>query len=271
MIRKIRVLVLEDDSALQRTYKRMLSPRYDVEVVDSPAAATRFLDSQPRWLPDIVFTDWDMPGGNGGDFCIAFRQRRHCERTPVIVVSGLDRTSELERIGATLSLSKPTPEEDLIGCIDEYVSLGKHLLTLPDDVRMKRALALTRKELLSLDVFDLLNIPEAGEFHTAFRQHVDVLFPEINEHVTRFYAAFEADQKKDVPDLVAALAGEPPLVIVYVWSHLTAAGVEHINRSKWIHRNLVETTLRVFGVSAGVPLNMAVPGLFKAPPSKVTS
>ena len=68
---QIKVLIV-DDSKLQRKIISAFLPRvrYEVREADSGQSA---LDMCKVWQPDLVLSDWMMPGMDGIDFCRAFK------------------------------------------------------------------------------------------------------------------------------------------------------------------------------------------------------
>ncbi len=105
---KIKVLIV-DDSRLQRkiiaaSLKRM---GYAVSEADSGHAA---LDICKTWLPDLVLSDWMMPGMDGIEFCRAFKSLDREGYGYFILLtskSGKDEVAEGLQCGADDFLSKP--------------------------------------------------------------------------------------------------------------------------------------------------------------------
>ena len=110
------ILILEDEKGIQRAY-RLLLRGHDVRVCSSPKEAHELLAAD-GWHPDFIFTDWDMPGGTGGDFCVALRQLSRFTSTPIVIVSGQFR--DHQAVGATAALLKPFNESDLRRAIESY-------------------------------------------------------------------------------------------------------------------------------------------------------
>lgn len=99
----LKILVLEDDRMIQSTWRDLLPMYGQFHVVDCPAAARAVLATGFR--PDVIFSDWDMPGGTGGEFCAWLRARG--DTTPLVIISGLDRSAAAHRVGATACWLKP--------------------------------------------------------------------------------------------------------------------------------------------------------------------
>ena len=62
MSQPVRILVVDDDTALLRAFDRTFGRRYAVLTADSGEAALLFLRAQPI---DVVLVDYSMPGMSG--------------------------------------------------------------------------------------------------------------------------------------------------------------------------------------------------------------
>ena len=71
LTRKTKVLIV-DDSRLQRRIisSSLLRLGYDVKEADSGKSALKICE---KWPPDLVLSDWMMPGMDGLEFCRAFK------------------------------------------------------------------------------------------------------------------------------------------------------------------------------------------------------
>ena len=107
------VLMLEDDPQVQRAYVRMFNQTgHNLVVVSCPADAFKKLEA--GFQPHIVFSDWDMPGMTGGEFCRVARERGLT--FPIVILSGIMRFAE----GMTASLTKPIGRNDLLDAIERH-------------------------------------------------------------------------------------------------------------------------------------------------------
>jgi len=89
-----------------RTYVRMMS-EHEVATASDPIEARRLIAA--GFTPDIIFSDWEMPRMNGGEFCEVLRLEGNS--TPFYVISGQLR--DHAAVGATGSLLKPFAQEEL--------------------------------------------------------------------------------------------------------------------------------------------------------------
>jgi DNA-binding response OmpR family regulator len=108
-----KILIIEDDPAVQRAVKRLFEPEgFRVEIVPDGSSAIGALDAG---TPSIVILDLRLPGLSGRDVCREIRKR--APNLPVIVLSAAtevaDKVSLLE-IGADDYVTKPFSPRELL-------------------------------------------------------------------------------------------------------------------------------------------------------------
>lgn len=113
-----RVLVIEDDSAIQEVLRySLVQAGFDVQLVDSAEAA---LEAVAQVLPDVVLVDLMLPGMSGSAFARQLRQNPRTRELPMIMVTAradeTDRVAGLE-IGADDYLPKPFSPRELVARI----------------------------------------------------------------------------------------------------------------------------------------------------------
>jgi CheY-like chemotaxis protein len=84
--RRPRILVIEDDPYAREALSLLLD-YYGYDVV-SASNGTDGLELVIEAAPDLVVTDWRMPGISGRALCVALRER--CHTIPIIVVTSAD-------------------------------------------------------------------------------------------------------------------------------------------------------------------------------------
>jgi CheY-like chemotaxis protein len=112
----LNILVLEDHPSAQDAWRWMLPQYGTFHVVACPAAAREVLAQGFR--PDIIFSDWEMPGETGGSFCEWLRAQG--DQTPVVIVSGAVRESAVA-MGATACMLKPMRRDALEDALATWV------------------------------------------------------------------------------------------------------------------------------------------------------
>lgn len=128
-LRKLRILVVEDDPSLQRLYQVNLA-RWDmapeVTVLDNPIAALLHIG---RASPDLLITDLHMPGVDGFYMLRTLEHAAQVANTEIVVVTGLDSAEIAQRGGLPDGigvLPKPVPFATL------YAKAGRLQARLPE-------------------------------------------------------------------------------------------------------------------------------------------
>ncbi|NHO31379.1 putative bifunctional diguanylate cyclase/phosphodiesterase [Acetobacter fallax] len=141
------IAIVDDQSANRIVFCRLareIAPAVEVEAFASPADALARFDA--GYHPDLIITDFRMPGMDGPAFITAVRQKLWGHDVPVIVVTAYeDRDYRLTalRAGATDFLLSPVDHR-------EFVTRGKNLL----DIAMSRKQASMRALVLERELAD---------------------------------------------------------------------------------------------------------------------
>jgi len=114
-------IVVIDDSKLMRNLLRLILEQaaYDVEVWEEVTAA-EIPDRISGGNPDLVITDYQMPGSNG--LTVARMARKTKPGLPVIVVTASRDPSVLDalmRVNVTHILHKPIQAENLLQAVHQ--------------------------------------------------------------------------------------------------------------------------------------------------------
>ncbi|WOI55960.1 PP2C family protein-serine/threonine phosphatase [Palleronia sp. LCG004] len=131
-------LLVVDDSRLQRRLllSALNDTRYEVTEADSAEAALEICRRSP---PDIVLSDWVMPGKSGLDLCAELRALQGEKYIYFIVLTSKSEKGELARAlreGADDFLSKPVSSEELRG----RLQAGERLLSIERELTQKNRL-----------------------------------------------------------------------------------------------------------------------------------
>ncbi|MGI3169756.1 PP2C family protein-serine/threonine phosphatase [Pseudooceanicola sp. C21-150M6] len=132
-----RVLVV-DDSRMQRLIVSMALRGwgFQVEEADSGEAALEFCRSS---IPDIVISDWMMPGLSGPEFCRAFRSlTKETYGYFVLLTSKSDKIDVAEGLdsGADDFLTKPVNTAELRA----RLTAGERILDMQEELRRQKSL-----------------------------------------------------------------------------------------------------------------------------------
>jgi signal transduction histidine kinase/CheY-like chemotaxis protein/streptogramin lyase len=108
------VLVADDNPDMRQYLSEILSPNFEVLLASQGEEALALALEQ---VPDLVVSDWMMPGGDGLGLCRALKADARTSHVPVVLLtakSGID--SRLEGLGAGADdyLGKPFYPEELL-------------------------------------------------------------------------------------------------------------------------------------------------------------
>ena len=160
MEKPIRILVVDDHSAIRRGLAATLDPEPDMEVVG--AAADR-KDAIQMWLqlrPDITLMDLAFKGEDGG--VEAIREiRKEAPGAKIIVYSVLTGDEDVYQAlqsGAVTFITKDISDEELVQTIRDVHSGGR---PIPPDIARKLADRLTTSSLTPREV-EVLSLVASG-------------------------------------------------------------------------------------------------------------
>ncbi|MGB7244589.1 MAG: SpoIIE family protein phosphatase [Sulfitobacter sp.] len=111
----MQLVLLVDDSRLQRKILSSLLKRWGFEVLEAGSGAEALALCRDR-LPDLVISDWMMPGMNGLEFCQAFRAESTDHYGYFILLTSKSEKREIARgldAGADDFLTKPVDGNEL--------------------------------------------------------------------------------------------------------------------------------------------------------------
>ena len=134
VVRKDRVLVVDDDRMNLKLAKRMLGVRYDVTCVSSGREALEDLKS---YTPDLILLDLHMPDMSGLQVMAKLREMEHVSEVPVVFLTAdSDRQTEVDifKAGAMDYIQKPFAAEVVIRRISRILELYHYQHSLQEEV-----------------------------------------------------------------------------------------------------------------------------------------
>lgn len=150
----LRTVLVVDDSRLQRRLLRTHLSRWGYKVLEA-ASGQEALDVCARTEPDLVVSDWMMPGMDGLEFCKEFRAMDRSSYGYFILVTSKSEKDEVAKgldNGADDFLTKPVNPIELRA----RLTAGERILRMERELTDKNALVnATLAELQS--VYDLID------------------------------------------------------------------------------------------------------------------
>lgn len=117
----MRFLIVDDSKAVQAIVRRALQ-KAGIADLDYKAAndGNEALKVMNDWQPDMVLTDWHMPGMTGIELLKAIRERGWNDLKVGFITteSARDNVAEARRLGAAFVINKPFQDDDLIRAIN---------------------------------------------------------------------------------------------------------------------------------------------------------
>jgi CheY-like chemotaxis protein len=121
-----RVLVVEDDREVNTLICRFLSQRgFACESAHSAAQCRERIAA--AGTPDVILMDLELPDSDGAELLAELRQRPALARVPVLVMTGYQQESQLDRIraaGADDHILKPFSPKEMLAKVAAMTHQG---------------------------------------------------------------------------------------------------------------------------------------------------
>ena len=260
------LLVVEDDPVYLKMISHIVTrrdPSLSVKCADNTVDGYTLA---VQCIPDVVITDWHMPGECGIDFCRRLRAHPRLKHVPVMMCTGVNTSSEnlqlAFRAGVSDFIRKPLDYGELVARVNSLVMLSRSYKTI-----QRQNLAIQREKEKSDRL--LLNIlpkriadelKETGKPRPVFYDNVTVymadivgftrkssemeiehLISELNDIFTSFDGIMEmhgCERLKTIGDAYLAVCGMPAADRDHAYKMVNAA-METIDYLK--RRNRVST------------------------------
>ena len=206
------ILVVDDDVVLRTLVTGLLRKLGEHEVVGL-GDADEALDWCGRRMPDLVFTDYRLPGRDGLAFIRAFKALRGADEVPVVMLtSSEDRAVRHDALrgGAADFLAKPIDSIELLARGANLLSLRRKTSLLhqragwlEDEIQKALRLVLRREEemLASLGRAAEFRDPETGAHLQRMSQYAYLVARELGLPEERRQAILRAAPMHDIGKL----------------------------------------------------------------------
>ncbi len=92
------IIIVEDDATQRDVYQEILEENgHHVTAFDTPEKALTTMRQSGANAPDILITDYSMPGMNGVDFVRTLKAEQPYKNLPVMMITAQDMTEKLSK------------------------------------------------------------------------------------------------------------------------------------------------------------------------------
>ncbi len=115
-----RILII-DDSKMARLMIKATIPKEKDYVIDNAAGCEEAIERAKENLPDLVLCDYNMPGKNGVEVCLAFNEAG-LKTSFVLVTANLQQKvrDAAEEAGFVGAIKKPFDKKKMAACLEEH-------------------------------------------------------------------------------------------------------------------------------------------------------
>jgi two-component system chemotaxis response regulator CheY len=119
-----KTIMVVDDSAVIRKFIAITLSNKGFEILNA-CDGMEALEKLPNEDIDLIITDLNMPNVDGFELIKTVRSNEEFKSTPIIVLSNLSATEEIEKalkFGANSFLAKPFEKEAIINEVSKYLN-----------------------------------------------------------------------------------------------------------------------------------------------------
>lgn len=220
MISDARILVVDDEAYNIQLILGVLIDYNPDYVIYQANAVDMALKITQKVHPDLIITDWDMPGKTGIELIRSLKEHPELKQIPVIMATGIMTSSEhlknaLE-VGAVDYVKKPIDETELIARVNSVLRLAEtqgNLIKQKDSELMQSTLALVKNNEFNQKISEKLKKVLLSVHNTDAKRLINEVISDLQEKVqvddterfdTSFNAVYEDFYKNllsDFPDL----------------------------------------------------------------------
>ena len=209
-MKAFKILALDDDPIYGKVIQKILeySDR-EIELVlaENGFEALNRLKEEP---PDLILTDWDMPGMSGIDFCKMIQKNKEFEHIPVIMCTGINTSSEHLKMafesGVVDFIRKPIDKMEFLSRVNSMLKLSESYQTIKSQ---KEELQLEKKKsdelLLSILPKKIANeLKQSGVSEPELFKNVTVLITDIVDFTKKSSEISPKNLINELNDIVKA-------------------------------------------------------------------
>lgn len=166
--RKRKVLIVDDESTGRTILSKIIQQAEDdvsVEAFDDPLKALKWLDTNH---PDLIITDYRMPGINGVELIKQIREKNNCHDIPIMMITVVSEKSvryDALEAGATAFLTRPIDQIECRTSCRNLLKLHEQQSIIQDRADwLARQVEVATQQIIAREKEALLGLAKAGEY-----------------------------------------------------------------------------------------------------------
>ncbi len=193
-MKPFKILILDDDPIYGKVIQKILEySDHDIELIlaENGFEALKRVNEE---TPDLILTDWDMPGMSGIDFCKMIHKNKEFEHIPVIMCTGINTSSEHLKIafesGVVDFIRKPIDKMEFLSRVNSMLKLSESYQTIKQQKEeLQREKKKSDELLLSILPKKIAeDLKQSGKSEPELFKNVTVFFSDIvdfTKHASR--------------------------------------------------------------------------------------
>lgn len=169
VLRRQRKVLIVDDESTGRTILSKIIQQADADVTvkafDNPLEALEWLDSNH---PDLIITDYRMPGINGVEFIKKIRAKNNCHDIPIMMITVVSEKSvryDALEAGATAFLTRPIDQIECRTSCRNLLKLHEQNSIIQDRADwLARQVEVATQQIIAREKETLIVLAKAGEY-----------------------------------------------------------------------------------------------------------
>ncbi len=166
--RQRKVLIVDDESTGRTILSKIIQQADDdvsVEAFDNPLEALKWLDSNH---PDLIITDYRMPGINGVELIKKIRTKDSCRYIPIMMITVVSEKSvryDALEAGATAFLTRPIDQIECRTSCRNLLKLHEQNSIIQDRADwLARQVEVATQQIIAREKETLIGLAKAGEY-----------------------------------------------------------------------------------------------------------
>lgn len=209
--RRIRVAIVEDDSAVRAILREWIQQSADFECACDFGDAETAIAALPAHAPDVALVDINLPGASGIECVRRLKPKLPATQFVMLTVyEDSDHIFAALSAGATGYLLKRTPRDALLAALREVHAGGSPMSSniarkVVQSLQQPRPKA-KASEILSAREAEVLELLSRGHVYKEIAEAIGISLPTVNTYIRRIYEKLHVHSRSQA---IAAYAELP--------------------------------------------------------------